>query len=253
VHLAEYTGKGVRIAVIDSGVHAAHPHVRGVAGGVAIREDGTLHEDYVDRLGHGTAVTAAIREKAPDAEILAIKVFWRALSTDIATLVRAIDEAADRAVSVINLSLGTSRMQHRELLEGAVARARAKGAIIVAANDDGGVRWLPGCLEQVVAVRADWACEREAYGIEFVEDRPMLSTSPYPRDIPGVSRERNVNGVSFAVANAAGFVARAMEATQLEPGRNVADIEKLFLALEEGAGVQRSRTSGHRVIGSSGH
>ena len=154
-------------------------------------------------LGHGTAVTAAIREKAPDAEIIAIKVFWRALTTDIATLVRAIDEAAARGADVINLSLGTSKMQHRDLLEAAVARARTQGALIVAANDDGGVRWLPGCLDDVVAVRADWTCERDAYAIDFVEDRPVLSTSPYPRDIPGVSRERNVNGVSFAVANAA--------------------------------------------------
>jgi subtilisin family serine protease len=233
VYLAEQTGEGIRIAVIDSGVHASHPHVRGIAGGIAVREDGTLHEDYVDRLGHGTAVTAAICEKAPNAEILAIKVFWRALSTDIATLVRAIDEAADRGASVINLSLGTARMEHRELLEAAVARARAKGALIVAAHDDGGVRWLPGCLEHVVAVRADWACERDAYGIEFVEDRPMLSTSPYPRGIPGVSRERNLNGVSFAVANAAGFVARALEQTRQGPGPNLADIAKLFVTLEE--------------------
>jgi subtilisin family serine protease len=183
VYLAEQTGEGIRIAVIDSGVHASHPHVRGIAGGIAVREDGTLHEDYVDRLGHGTAVTAAICEKAPNAEILAIKVFWRAL--------------------------------------------------IVAAHDDGGVRWLPGCLEHVVAVRADWACERDAYGIEFVEDRPMLSTSPYPRGIPGVSRERNLNGVSFAVANAAGFVARALEQTRQGPGPNLADIAKLFVTLEE--------------------
>ena len=54
----------------------------------------------------------------------------------------------------------------------------------------------------VVAVRADWSCERGAYAIGFVEDRLMLSTSAYPRDIPGVPRERNLNGVSFAVANA---------------------------------------------------
>ena len=245
MYLAEYTGRGVRIAVIDSGVHAEHPHVRGVAGGVAIREDGTLHEDYVDRLGHGTAVIAAIREKAPHAEILAIKVFWRALSTDIATLVRAIDEAADRGASLINLSLGTSRMQHRDLLEAAVARARSLGALIVAANDEGGVRWLPGCLEQVVAARADWACERDGYGIEFVEDRPMLSTSPYPRGIPGVSRERNVNGVSFAVANATGFVARALEATRQGPAPYSADTTKLFAKLVEACPAQQS----HRVIG----
>ncbi len=71
----ELTGRGVRIAVIDSGVHAAHPHVGGVAGGVAIRPDGSTEAGFVDRLGHGTAVAAAIREKAPDAELFAIKVF----------------------------------------------------------------------------------------------------------------------------------------------------------------------------------
>jgi subtilisin family serine protease len=233
VYFAECTGKGVRVAVIDSGVHATHPHVRGVAGGIAIREDGTLHEDYVDRLGHGTAVTAAIREKAPDAEILAIKVFWRALSTDIGALVRAIDEAAARGAAVINLSLGTSNTQHRPVLEDAAARARARGALIVAANDDGGVRWLPGCLDEVVAVRADWGGDRDAYRVGFVEDRPMLSTSPYPRDIPGVSRDRNVNGVSFAVANASGFVARALEAIRRMPGPPAADLARVFAALDE--------------------
>lgn len=226
MHLSEYTGRGVRVAVIDSGVHADHPHVRGVAGGIAIREDGMLLDDYVDRLGHGTAVTAAIREKAPDAEIFAIKVFWRALATDITTLVRAIDVAASRGAAVINLSLGTADMQHRAALEAAVARAGIHAAIVVAANDDGGVRWLPGCLEHVVAVRADWTCERDVYDVEFVEDRPMLSTSAYPRNIPGVPRERNVNGVSFAVANASGFVARAREAAPR------ADVTKVFAMLE---------------------
>jgi subtilisin family serine protease len=182
-------------------------------------------------------VTAAIREKAPDADILIIKVFWRALSTDIGTLVRAIEEASARGADVINLSLGTAEMQHRERLAAAVARARAHHSIIVAANDDGGVRWLPGCLEQVVAVRADWSCARDVYAVEFVEDRPVLTTSPYPRDIPGVSRERNVNGVSFAVANASGFVARALEAS---PRAHRSEISKIFATLEEAANVQRS-------------
>jgi len=237
MYLAEYTGSGVRIAVIDSGVHAEHPHIRGVAGGIAIREDGNVVDEYVDRLGHGTAVTAAIREKAPDAEIFAIKIFWRALATDITTLVRAIDEASALGADVINLSLGTAEMQHRDRLAAAVVRARAHHAIIVAANDDAGVRWLPGCLEDVVAVRADWACDRDAYAVAFVEDRPVLSTSPYPRDIPGVSRERNVNGVSFAVANASAFVARALEASS---GAHHSTIAQVFATLEGAASAQRS-------------
>jgi hypothetical protein len=94
--LNEYTGRGVRIAVLDSGVHAAHPHVQGVEQGIAIREDGSLDDDFVDTLGHGTAVAAAIREKAPDALLAVIKVFWRTLSTDVGCLVRGIDEACVR-------------------------------------------------------------------------------------------------------------------------------------------------------------
>jgi len=209
--LADRTGKGVVVAVIDSGVHAAHPHVGGVTDGIAIRDDGVLIDEYVDRLGHGTAVTAAIREKAPDADLIAIKVFWRSLATSISCLVKAIDESAARGAHIINLSLGTAEMSHRRILEEAVERARRHHAIVVAAHDDGGVRWLPGCLDEVLAVRADWTCSRDAYGIAAVEDRAVITTSPYPRDIPGVPRERNVNGVSFAVANASGFVARALE------------------------------------------
>jgi len=234
MYLAEHTGKGVCIAVIDSGVHAAHPHVGGVSGGIAIREDGTLLDEYVDRLGHGTAVVAAIREKAPDADILAIKVFWQSLATNVATLVRAIDEAAARGASVINLSLGTADMRHRAVLEAAVERARGRGAIVVAAHDDGGMHWLPGCLDDVIAVRTDWTCARDAYSVAAVEDRAVIATSGYPRDIPGVPRERNVNGVSFAVANASGFVARALETSPR------ATPEEVFAVLEEAVCPQRA-------------
>jgi len=230
--LEEYTGKGVRIAVIDSGVHASHPHVGGVADGVGIREDGTVVDDYVDRLGHGTAVTAAIREKAPDSEIVVIKVFWQMLATEIGALVRGIEEAAARRADLINLSLGTAEMEHRDRLAAAIAGVRRAGAIIVAAYDDGERRWLPGILPDVVATRADWTADRSSYAVSSsIEGRPLLITSPYPRDIPGVPRDRNISGVSFAVANATGFAARALEAA---PG---ADVARVFATLHEGACV----------------
>jgi subtilisin family serine protease len=232
--LDEYSGTGVRIAVIDSGVHAAHPHVGGVAGGVGILEDGTVVDDYVDRLGHGTAVTAAIREKAPDAEIFVVKVFWNTLATDIRSLVRAIEEAADRGAAVINLSLGTAEMQHRARLDAVVAAAHLSGSHIVAATDDNGTRWLPGSLDTVIGVKADWTYDRHSYTVSAVEGRPILVASPFPRDIPGVARERNVRGVSFAVANASGFVARALEAW---PG---VDIARVFETLHEAACVSPS-------------
>ena len=242
MYLAERTGKGICVAVIDSGVHAAHPHVGAIAGGIALREDGSIVDDYADRLGHGTAVTAAIRDIAPDAVIFAIKVFWQSLATDVATLVRAIDEAAARSAAVINLSLGTADMRHRPMLEAAVARARARGALVVAAHDDGGVRRLPGCLDQVIAVRADWSCARDTYDVAAVEDRRVIATSPYPRDIPGVPRERNLSGVSFAVANAAGFVARALEAAPEATPR------QLFAVLDAAAPGSLTRRGERRIV-----
>ncbi len=48
---ASRTGRGVRVAIVDSGVHARHPHVGGVAGGVGIEDEGRLSNDFLDRLG----------------------------------------------------------------------------------------------------------------------------------------------------------------------------------------------------------
>jgi subtilisin family serine protease len=199
----------VRIAIIDSGVHAAHPHVQGVAGGVAIDDERREHDDYVDRLGHGTAVTAAIKEKAPDADLFAVRVFDRTLSTRIATLVHAIDWAARNGMHVANLSLGTSKPEHEPLLRDAVARAAEVGLILVSARDDEGVRWLPGSLPGVIGVQLDWECPRDRYRVATVEGETVFRASGYPRPINGVPPQRNLNGVSFAVANMTGFVARA--------------------------------------------
>jgi subtilisin family serine protease len=222
----ELGGRGVRVAIVDSGIHAGHPHVGGVAGGLSIRADGSTGADFVDRLGHGTAVAAAIREKAPNAELLAIKVFDHSLATDVGTLVRGIDAATSWAADLINLSLGTTAQHGRQALAAAVGRARAAGAFVVAADRDDAFEWLPGALDDVVPVQLDWSCERDAYRIVSDNGRSCMAASGYPRDIPGVPRERNLKGISFAVANATGFAARALEAGRC---RTIAD---LFAALE---------------------
>jgi hypothetical protein len=226
--LNEYTGRGVRVAVVDSGVHAVHPHVGGVEQGVGIRDDGSLDEDFVDRLGHGTAVTAVIREKSPDAGLIAVKVFWRSLTTDVGSLVRGIDEGRVRGASVINLSLGTSNGAHRSLLQEAVQRASAQHVLIVGAIESD-IEWMPGSLDGVIPVLLDWHCPRHEYRIVTHNGRAAVAASGYPREIPNVPPERNLKGISFAVANASGFIARACEATR---GNRISDV---WRALETGA------------------
>lgn len=209
--LSGRTGSGVRIAVIDSGIHAAHPHVLGISGGIAFHEHGGVSCDVVDRLGHGTAVAAAIREKAPEAELIAIKVFDRTPSATARVLADAI-RWASRHVTLINLSLGTTNPSHEAALASAVRVAGRHGALVVAAAPEDEHRWLPGGLSGVIAVEADWTLDRDTCELVHLDANGLrLRASPYPRPIPGVSPERNFKGLSFAVANASALLALALE------------------------------------------
>ena len=218
----------VRVAVVDSGVHPDHPHVGRGAGGVGIAADGTEHPDFIDRLGHGTAVAAAIREKAPGSVIYAVKVFDRELSTSTEALVAAIDWAARSGARLINLSLGMANAAHAALLPETVDRAATNGALIVSAAADGQTQWLPGSLPGVVPVALDWDCPRDQYRWTRQNGAVVLSASGFPRPIPGVSPSRNLKGSSFAVANLTGFLARALEA------RATASLNEALALLLEG-------------------
>jgi hypothetical protein len=203
-------GRGVSIAVIDSGVHAHHPHIGRLAGGIAIRDDGTVEGDLVDRLGHGTAITAAIQEKAPEAEIHIVKVFHDTLSTNVEALVQAIDWAVSGGVRLINLSLGTANPRNERLLSEAIARGRVCGTIVVSAGVHRGNVWYPGSLADVVGVGLAGDCPRHRVWFEELE-HCVARASGFARPIPGVPPARNLNGVSFSVANTTGVLARILE------------------------------------------
>ncbi len=204
------TNPGPRVAIIDSGVHAQHPHVLGVAGGVGIDATGASHEAYVDRLGHGTAVTAAIREKAPGADLYCVKVFDRELSTTGDALVAALRWARLQRMNIVNLSLGTTNAAHEAALTEEVTLAAQQAIAIVSAAPQAGARWLPGAQAGVIAVEMDMTLSRDICEVSVADDgRTTARASGYPRPIPGVPPERNLKGVSFAVANVSGLLARA--------------------------------------------
>ena len=200
------TGRGVRVAVVDSGIHAAHPHVGPISDGASMLDDG-VDDDTIDRIGHGTAVAAAIRERAPRVELYAVKVFGRTLSTTTERLVRGVVWAADAGAHIINLSLGTARAEQAGRLAPVIDYARRRGSTIVAAEESEGTRWFPGSLPGVVPVRLDWSCRRDECRIERDGDRPRFRASGYARPIPGVPLEANLKGISFAVAAVSGFIA----------------------------------------------
>lgn len=234
------TGRGVRVGVIDSGVNDTHPHVGPIAGGVTIGPYGQS-ATYLDRLGHGTAVAGAIREKAPDALIYAIKVFDRALFTSSAILLQAIEWCLEHKMQVINLSLGTRSQNDYGRFEELAARAAKSGIALVAAQDANGQAVAPGCLPATIAVGLDSDCPRDQYRCVTTSIRPLFYTSGYPRPIPGVPPARNINGISFAVANMTGFVARACQAN---PNVSLPELQRILAENEEGVLATIRRENG---------
>jgi len=209
--LRSCTGRGVTVAVLDSGIHATHPHVAGIDGGISFAT-GDATDDLADRLGHGTAVAAAIREKSPAARLLAVKIFDRRLATSADLLARAIEWSADQGATIVNLSVGTSNAAHAERLAAAVAYATGRGAIIVSPRAVTGIDAWPGALPDVIGVVADAEIDRHVCEPEQASNGAIIvRASPFPRPIPNVPRERNLSGVSFAVANVSGILARLIE------------------------------------------
>jgi len=212
---AGLTGKGVRVAVIDSGVHPGNPHIGDApVSGVRIGADGEIDDDFVDRIGHGTAVAAAILEKASEIELLAVRVFDRRLSTTSDVLARAIRWAATDGARLINLSLGSPNPARAELLGAALDEAVAAGSIVVSAFEADHVVYLPGSLPNAVGVVLDGSCERSEITVDVDEvgQTIQVGASGYPRPIPGIPVERNLSGISFAVANVSAFLARFLQA-----------------------------------------
>lgn len=212
----------VRIGIIDSGVHAAHPHIGNIAGGVTI-DPHSLEASYVDHLGHGTAIAALIHARAPHARLFAVKIFQHALSTSLPIVLSAIDWCLQNEMDLINLSLGTSNSEHKTAFEKAVEQVRTSGKAIVSAFEMNGAPALPGCLPGVVGVIADASRAPGEHSVELRGGKKIFTACPFPRDIPGVSRERNLHGVSFAVAHVTGTLANLWD-----PSSCTADGESLL-------------------------
>lgn len=217
----------VRVAVIDSGVHPTHPHIRAdrLEAGVAVARDGTVtagEDATLDRLGHGTAVTAAIQEKAPEALCIPVRVFGDGLRASATALAAAIRWSIAAKVDAINLSLGTVNPAHAALLQAVTDAAFDAGIALIAAREAGGAPCYPGSLERAIGVGLDWNCPRE--GCHALADGFLASGQPRP--IPGVEPRRNLYGISFAVANLTGLAARALPTIGAEGAPRIAALRE---------------------------
>jgi len=155
LHAEGLTGKGVRVAVIDSGVDGDHPGFHDmVKEQVWFRYGSPLSQD-----DHGTHVAGTIHMMAPEAEIYDYRVFGdEGMRVDVA-IERSIRMAVEDGCDVINMSLGGPRANWR--IGRAVRYAHAQGIpMIVAAGNEGdnnpltNERSYPAMRPEVVSIAA---------------------------------------------------------------------------------------------------
>lgn len=209
---ADRTGKGVKIAVLDSGVNMYHSHISDRLTGAAYRvnREGWIekHDDIRDFLGHGTAIAAVLKYMAPEATLVIGKIFDEKLACYPSVLSMAIDWAIEEQVDIINLSLGMS--ENFEVVEEACQRAADAGITIIAAyNKQSDVVW-PAKLPTVYAVEAT-EIEREQW--RWTEEENIIGACGFPRELPENVQLYNMHGHSFAAAHFTAWVARYFEAT----------------------------------------
>jgi len=156
--LFSYTGKGVKVAIVDDGIC---PQLVNIAGGAQIKlgYDGQIiyEANYLsdDPTSHGTICAVIIKRKAPDAQIYSVKVFGSEMRCDVRALTAAIHWAIKNEMNVVNLSLGTIGTDHLTLLWEACQLACDHRIIIVSATHNRGFVSYPAAFPQVIAVGKD--------------------------------------------------------------------------------------------------
>lgn len=205
------------VALVDSGVHAEHPHIVDRGGDVrawrvASRAEGTLEvvedPEGTDVLGHGTAAAAAILDLAPGSMVESIRVFEAESTAEFERVLIALDKVLELRPLVCNLSLGTTSTEYAEQLTSRVVKFAENDIAIVAPAFWQGLPCYPGCLEGAHGVRIDASLAREQPEQRSAGGRSDWFASPYPRELPGLPRDSNLAGVSMACANVSGYLLR---------------------------------------------
>ena len=282
VWTAGYRGAGIKIAIVDTGLDAAHPDFAGrVIAGASF-----VGGDYGDENGHGThvagitagdgsALGGTYRGVAPEAQIYVARVLDRNGSGSMSGVMAGVEWAVDQNVHVINLSLGgagSSDGQDALSLTCNAAVGRGIAVLVAAGNAGPGSRTIgsPGAATDVITVGA---VDRDDGVARFSSRGPTADGRTKPdicfpgTDIvaaraagtsmgsPVSDRYTAASGTSMATPHGAGLAALLLQAN---PVLTPADIKQALMdtaldlgqnANAQGAGRAQAESALQQVVG----
>ncbi len=264
--LEGHTGRGVKIAFVDTGIDDTHPDFQGriVAATSLVgrsARDGNGHGTHVASIaaGSGAASKGKYRGVAPEALILAAKVLADDGSGFTSDVMAGIEWAVDQGAQVINLSLGSDEPSDgTDALSALCDQVVRQGIVVcVAAGNMGpkpGTIGTPGCAREVITVGAstdqdevapfssrgptldgrrkpDIVCPGEG----IVGARAYRTNAGHPLD----GRYTEISGTSMATPHASGACALLLEARpDLTPAQIKALMMQHAVNLEQEANAQ---------------
>ncbi|WP_125153495.1 S8 family peptidase [Clostridium rectalis] len=158
---SKFTGKGIKIAILDSGIKFNHPDF-----GLNIKHGYNVinpKELPIDDNGHGTLVAGVIGAQnnsigivgiAPYAEIYPVKVLDKYGEGDINDIAKGIDWCIENKIQIINMSFGI--LKDKPVLYNSVKKAIDSGILVVAStyNSYGQEVGYPASYDKVISVTA---------------------------------------------------------------------------------------------------
>ncbi len=214
----EKTGRGVGVAIIDSGIDVNHPDLQGkVKESVEARAENKRivfdPSDKGDSAGHGTACAGIITKIAPGSEFYSIKVLGAGGIGDGQAFLAGLEYAIKKRYRLINLSLGTTKPQFFAPLHDLLDRAYQAGCIVVAAANNLPHPSFPSVFSSSL-ISVSKSIESDPFNFGFRYGEVIELTAP------GVNVHtawlgggyKSLTGNSFACPHIVGIIALLLEA-----------------------------------------
>ncbi|MGA1792327.1 MAG: S8 family peptidase [Thermoplasmatota archaeon] len=215
-----FTGEGVKVAILDTGVDKDHPDLN-IAGGVNFVPLGRKIDSrkYDDDNGHGTHVAGTIAAQdnsigvvgvAPGVSIYAVKVLDRSGSGSLTWIINGLNWAIANDMDIISMSLSTD-YDYTNFRNAIQAVYDAGIVIIAAAGNDGSQVDYPAAYSTVVAVSATDSSDNlpywSNYGSQIEVAAPGVS-------IPSTWNDggyKTISGTSMACPHVTGVAALVLD------------------------------------------